>query len=92
MIYKKKEKVIARQIVGEMFLVPIRGCLADMEKLYVLDEVGEHIWGALDGVKPVSDLCEGICQFFDVDRAQAERDLTDYLTELQSADLIEEVS
>jgi len=90
-IYQKKENVIARRIVGEMLLVPIRGSLADMEKLYVLDEVGEQVWVDLDGERSLQDILDRVCVSFDVNKDQAKSDVEEYISELQSADLIEEV-
>ena len=92
MVYRKKEKVVVRRIAGETLLVPIRGSLADMQRLYVLDEVGKHVWDMLDGENALSEMSNSVCADFEVDAEKAGSDIKDFLAELQSADLVEEVA
>ena len=92
MIYRKKENVVSRRIAGEILLVPIRGNLANMERLYVLDEVGEQIWADLDGKKNLEDIRDRICGKFEVDQERAKSDIEEYISKLHTADLIEEVN
>lgn len=91
-VYRKKEKVIARNIAGEDLLVPVRGSLADMQKLFVLEGVGEFIWENLDGRKTVKDILGDLLGSFDGEREQVEKDLVEFVAGLKEADLIEEVS
>jgi len=90
-IFKKRETIVSRFIAGETILVPIRGNLADMEKIFSLEQVGEFIWQQLDGKQDLSDICIRIADVFDVDQETAEADLDAFITELQAADLIVEV-
>ena len=92
MVYRRKEKVVAREIAGETLLVPIRGNLADMQKLFVLDEVGKYVWDMLDGKNTLSDVSNSICADFKVDPEEAGCDVKDFITDLQGADLVEEVA
>ena len=92
MVYRRKEKVVARRIAGETLLVPIRGNLADMQKLFVLDEVGKYVWDMLDGENTLSDVSNSICIDFKVDAEEAGCDVKDFIADLQEADLVEEVA
>jgi hypothetical protein len=87
-IYKQEEYIITREIVGETILVPIRGKLADMQRIFTLNEVGAYIWSSLDGEKSLGHICEGLQSEFDVGSDQAKRDMVDFVSELLEADLI----
>ena len=87
-IIKKDETVITREIVGETILVPIRGKLADMQRIFTLNAVGAYIWSSLDGERSLGEICDDLRTEFDVQKEQAENDLCDFIYELQEADLI----
>jgi hypothetical protein len=87
-IYKRDETVVARDIVGETILVPIRGKLADMQRIFTLNDVGTFIWHNLDGERSLDEICDDLQAEFDVNREQAERDMSDFISELLEAELI----
>ena len=86
--YKRDETVVTRDIVGEIILVPIRGKLADMQRIFTLNDVGAYIWAGLDGERSLGEICEDLQVDFDVQREQAERDVSDFISELIEAELI----
>lgn len=86
MIYERNKDVVKRKIAGEVFLIPVRNRLADMRSIYVLHGIGEYIWDHLDS--DVQDLCDRIVNDFEVDGAEAKRDLDEHLHELLAADLV----
>jgi hypothetical protein len=87
-IYKQEEHIITREIVGETILVPIRGKLADMQRIFTLNEVGAYIWSSLDGERSLGDICESLQSEFEVGSDQAQSDVSDFITELLEVDLI----
>lgn len=87
-VFKRDQDVVAREIVGETILVPIRGKLADLQRIFTLNEVGVHIWSNLDGNKDLRAICQGLETAFDVRREQAEADLAEFISELEEAELI----
>jgi len=89
-IFRKNDQIVSRKIAGDLFLVPIRGKLADMQKIFVLNPVGEYIWEALDNEKSLKDICDGVAATFEVEKEQAESDLSGFIHELLDADLIRE--
>jgi hypothetical protein len=89
-IFRKNEQVVSRKIAGELFLVPIRGKLADMQQIFTLNPVGEYIWQELDNQKSLKDICKGIIATFKVEKEQAESDIADFIHELLVSDLITE--
>ena len=89
-IYKKNDAVISRKIAGEMILVPIRGKLADMRRIFTLNPVAEHIWQRIDGKHTIGDIGDSIISAFEVNRASAERDMEEFIAALLKEDLIAE--
>jgi hypothetical protein len=83
--------MIGRKILGETLLVPIRGELADLRRIFALNPVAQHIWEALDGVRDLARVCESIVVRFEVDPAQAEADVVEFVGQLSGAGLIVEV-
>jgi len=51
---------------------------------FTLDEVATLIWQAADGQTPLSGIAAKICQQFDVDQEQAERDAEQFVDELSA--------
>ena len=91
-VYKKKSDIVYRKVAGETILVPISGRLADMQRIFALNPVGEFIWDELDGSRSLQQISEDIQCHFDVDGEKADTDLEGFIAELLKEGLIEEVS
>ena len=89
-IYRKKDDVVSREIAEETILVPVRGRLADMQKIFSLNPTAEFVWKNLDGKKKLVDILNALIDRFDVAKDEAEKDISDFVNELMNADLIEE--
>lgn len=89
---RRVEGVILRQVAGETFLVPIRGRLADMEELFVLNEVGRWLWDGLDGLHSIEDLAANVAAEFEVEEQEACRDALAFVERLAESGLVEESS
>jgi hypothetical protein len=87
--YRTASHVVTRQVAGERLLVPLRGSIADLRRIHVLNEVGEFVWLRLDGAHDVSRLVAEVTQAFHVPSAQAEQDIVAFLDELRSQGLVE---
>jgi hypothetical protein len=85
---RRLDDVILREIAGEVFLVPIRGRLADLQELFVLNPVGEWIWERLDGSRPTTALADDMARAFKVERDEAAADLEAFVAELDEAGLL----
>ncbi len=88
MMYKKAENIVARKIADELLLVPIQGKLANMERVFTLNEVGEFIWDNLDGNADADSLAEKIVDEYDVDIDTAKRDCAELLEKMLNAGVI----
>lgn len=87
-IYKKAEKIVVRKIAGETFLVPVAGKLADMQRIFTLNTVGEFIWERVDGQQDVESIISSVTESFEVDRETAEGDVRQFIGELSKEGLL----
>ncbi len=87
-IFKKRGEIITRKIAGEVILVPITGNLADMQRIFSLNPVGEFIWEHLDGERDLGRISSGVQSIFDVRKEEADADIQEFVSELLSQDLI----
>lgn len=83
--------VVRRDIQGEVLLVPIHGKLADMQRLFVLNEVGDFIWRQLDGTCSRDVILQRILDEYSIAADDAAPDLDEFLGQLSAANLVEEV-
>lgn len=90
-VFKKKEDFISRTIAGEMILVPLRGTLTDMQKIFSLNPVAGFIWEKLDGRKTLGELRDDILATFDVEVGDANSDIQEFITQLLKEGLIAEL-
>ncbi len=91
MTYRKKENFVCRKIAGETVLVPLRGNLAELQKLFVLDGIGGYLWDRIDGKTPVEELCRDVISHYDVDKQQADADVKEFFSRLLAAGIVLEV-
>jgi hypothetical protein len=91
-MHKKRDHVVCRRIAGETLLVPIRGKLADLQRVFVLEGVGEFIWNNLDGSRTSEEIRNAVASRFDVSVEDAGRDLEEFIAELTRKDLISEAN
>ncbi len=82
--------MVQRDVAGETFLVPIHGHIADLQELFVLNEVGRYLWDRLDGATCIEDLVACIVAEFEVGETQARQDAEAFLEQLAQAGLTEE--
>ena len=90
--YRRNEEVVARHIAGETLLVPIRGDLAGMQRIFALDRVAEYIWQQLDGEMSLEAIRDQVLANYDVGEEEAETDIQQFIAELLEAGLIVEVA
>lgn len=81
-MYAKTTDVVARKVAGEIVLVPIRGNLADMQRVFTLNPVAEHIWHMLDGQRSLAQVHEEILREFEVSSEQALEDMDEFMQAL----------
>lgn len=89
-VLRRIDDIVDREVAGELFMVPIRGHLADLQELFVVNDTGRWLWDRLDGSSSVQELVLGMTAEFDVDQSEAERDVRAFLSELLEVGLVVE--
>jgi hypothetical protein len=90
--YHPSEDVVARQIEGELILVPLTSDGGSLEdELYTLNETGRAIWERLDGKKSLGDVTAELSKEFDTPPEEIERDVLGFTAELLRRKMLVEV-
>ncbi|MCD6586436.1 MAG: PqqD family protein [Desulfobacteraceae bacterium] len=80
--------VVTRKIVDETILVPISGNLANMQRIFTINEVGASIWAMINGKKTVKEIRNALSLEFDAEEDQLDKDLCDFIEQLKQSELI----
>ena len=92
-IYAPSEDIVAREIEGELIIVPLVSGIGDMEdELFTLNETGRAIWEKLDGEKSLKDVAEELSMEFEAPAGEIETDVTGLAEELLKRRMLVEVS
>jgi hypothetical protein len=84
----KENNCVTREIAGETIIVPIKGCVGDLDSIYTLNEVGTMIWQLIDGQKSIGQIVQAVRQTYDVEPEEVKKDTADFLHSLEQAGLI----
>lgn len=87
-VFRRSEALVTREIAGETLLVPMRGKLAKLQRIFALNPVGAFIWQQLDGERDLAAIHEAVVEHFEVSTQEAREDLVEYVTVLREAELI----
>jgi hypothetical protein len=87
-VYKKSDSIVFRKIADEFILVPIRQNVGDLESICTLNEVAARIWELIDGKMKAREIKDKIVEEFEVTPKQAEKDLVEYLQQLEEIEAI----
>ncbi len=89
--YVRDESVVARLIGQEFLLVPTRSNVAELDNIYVLNEVAGRIWELLDGQRNLKDILDILLNEFDVDEVKIQLDIVEFIKRLRDFKLIAQV-
>lgn len=85
----RSQSVVARVVAGETLIVPVRAKVGDLASIYSFNGTGTLIWKLLETPKSVAELASAIVQEYEVEPAQAERDVTEFVGEMKAVGLVE---
>ena len=82
-VYVPSGEIVAREIEGELIIVPLAAGIGDMEdELFSLNETGRDIWSLLDGVRDVAAIARELGKAYDAPLEEIEQDVCGLLGEL----------
>ena len=90
-VYEKNDDIIHRRIAEETILVPLRGELVDMQKIFSLNSVADYVWEQLDGKRNLMEICNQVDHIFESEPEQVRTDVLEFIDELVEAKLINKV-
>jgi hypothetical protein len=85
----RSQSVVARVVAGETLIVPVRAKVGDLASIYSFNGTGTLIWKLLASPKTISQVAAAVAEEYDVEPAQAERDVTDFVSEMKGVGLVE---
>jgi len=92
-VYAASEDIVAREIDGELIIVPLVAGIGDMEdELYTLNDTGKAIWKRLDGRATLGEVVAELTQIFDAPGDELERDVAGLVEELVGRGMLVEVA
>ena len=75
-VYAISEDVVAREIEGDLIIVPLTSEVGDMEdELYSLNETARDIWDRLDGKTSLRDLINQLSDEYDASFQEIKADV-----------------
>ena len=81
--YSPSADVVAREIAGELIIVPITSGIGNMgDELFSLNETGKAIWDRLDGNRSVGEIVTELTDLFESPANEIEEDVMGFLREL----------
>ena len=92
-IYKISDNVVAREIEGELIIVPIVAGIGDMEdELFSLNTTGKAVWAQLDGHRTLEQVIEQIILEFEASVDVIQTDVLGLIAELKQRMLVDEIT
>ncbi len=77
------EDVVAREIEGDMIIVPLVSGIGDADdELYTLNDTGKIIWQKLDGALTLGDVAKAISKDYSSSAGEIEKDVLGFATEM----------
>ena len=89
--YVRSNSVVSRVIAGETLIVPVRGGVGDLASIYSLNEVASSIWNTIAQPCSQDKIVDRVEEEFAGERWRLEQDVKSFLSEMQSAGLVEAI-
>ena len=85
----RSQSVVARVVAGETLIVPVRARVGDLASIYSFNGTGTLIWKVLASPKTIAQVAAAVAEEYDVEPAQAERDVMNFVSEMKGVGLVE---
>jgi len=88
-VYVPSEDVVARNIEGELIIVPLVAGIGDMEdELFSLNETGQEIWRRLDGKASLRSIAADLGSVYQAPGSEIEKDVLGLVQELVNRKIV----
>lgn len=90
--YVPSEDIVAREIEGELIIVPLVAGIGDMDdELFTLNETGRAIWDKLDDERSLKKVVKELSMEFEAPEGEIEKDVMGLVQELLKRRIIIEI-
>jgi hypothetical protein len=90
-IYVPSEDIVAREIEGEIIIVPLVAGIGDTDdQLYTINETGQAIWKLLDGKRTLRQVAEELVEEYEGEKIV--QDVIGFVSELVKRRILVETS
>ena len=79
-----KSRFVTRSVGDELVIVPLSGNVAQMNRLFTLNETGRFIWENSGKCTDADDMVSLLTENFEVENADARQDVEGFLTKIES--------
>ncbi|MCU4176408.1 PqqD family protein [Carboxylicivirga sp. N1Y90] len=86
--YEKASGFVEKHIGNELVIVPLVGAVAQMDKVFSLNEIGSFIYFLIDEPKTKGEILDKILTDFDVTEEIAKTDLDSFLLKAKEAGIV----
>jgi hypothetical protein len=91
-VYAPSDDIVAREIEGEIIIVPLVSGIADVDdELFTLNESGKAIWDRLDGTATLRQVAADLCEQYDGEPGEIEKDVLGLVEELARRRMLVEI-
>lgn len=84
----KDAKVVFRVIDDQAMVIRIDDKPVGKDEVFVFNPTATRFWELLDGKKKVEEIIDTICAEFEVDHQKAEREISEFISDLSGKKLI----
>jgi hypothetical protein len=82
-VYVPSDDIVAREIEGELIIVPLVAGIGDMEdELFSLNDTGKDIWRRLDGEATLAGVAKALADEYSAQPDEIESDVVGLVGEL----------
>jgi hypothetical protein len=82
-VYVPSDDIVAREIEGELIIVPLVAGIGDMEdELFSLNDTGKDIWRRLDGKATLAGVAKALAEEYSAQPDEIESDVVGLVGEL----------
>ena len=82
-VYAVSQEVVAREIEGELIIVPLAAGIGDLEdELYTLNDSGKAVWALLDGGRSLKQVVQVLSDEYEAPLEEIEQDVLGLVGEL----------
>lgn len=86
--YSKSDNIVTRRIANQTLLVPVTASVAELDSIFMLNEVGTRIWGLIDRQTTLEAIVETIIREYEVGPEEALSSVLEFVDSLREAKLI----